>query len=230
MKKRNPLIPGMMWLPIFLALFGNTLAYYGTRLITTGRIHHDITSFLDEKIPLIPWTIAIYLGCYLFWIVNYVIGCRQEQEKAFRFMSADFLAKIVCLLCFLVFPTTNIRPVIEGNSLWDELMRLLYRLDAADNLFPSIHCLTSYFCFIAVRKNKKIPRWYQALSLFITISICLSTLTTKQHVLIDVAAGVLLAEISWRFVDKSGFSKWYANILTKAYMRITDRRVSEQKD
>lgn len=145
-------------------------------------------------------------------------------------MSADFLAKLVCLLCFLVYPTTNIRPDITGTSLWDELIRFLYRVDAADNLFPSIHCLTSYFCFIAVRNNKKIPRWYQVLSLFITISICLSTLTTKQHVLIDVAAGVLLAEISWLFVDKSGFSRRYANILTKVYRRITDRRLSEQKN
>lgn len=230
MKKRNRLIPGIMWIPILLSLACNMIAYYGTRLLTANWVHHDITGFLDEKIPLIPWTIVIYFGCYLFWIVNYVIGCRQDQEKAFRFMSADFLAKIVCLLCFLVFPTTNIRPVIEGNSLWDELMRLLYRLDAADNLFPSIHCLTSYFCFIAVRNNQKIPPWYQALSLFITISICLSTLTTKQHVLIDVIAGVLLAELSWLFVDKSGFSRRYANILTKVYVRITDRRVSEQKN
>lgn len=230
MKKRNRLIPGIMWIPIFLALVCNMIAYYGTRLVTTDWIHHDITSFLDEKIPLISWTIVIYFGCYLFWIVNYVIGCRQDQEKAFRFMSADFLAKLVCLLCFLVYPTTNIRPDITGTSLWDELIRFLYRVDAADNLFPSIHCLTSYFCFIAVRNNKKIPRWYQVLSLFITISICLSTLTTKQHVLIDVAAGVLLAEISWLFVDKSGFSRWYANILTKVYRRITDRRLSEQKN
>lgn len=230
MKKRNRLIPDIMWIPILLALVCNMIAYYGTRLVTTDWIHHDITSFLDEKIPLISWTIVIYFGCYLFWIVNYVIGCRQDQEKAFRFMSADFLAKLVCLLCFLVYPTTNIRPDITGTSLWDELIRFLYRVDAADNLFPSIHCLTSYFCFIAVRNNKKIPRWYQVLSLFITISICLSTLTTKQHVLIDVAAGVLLAEISWLFVDKSGFSRRYANILTKVYRRITDRRLSEQKN
>lgn len=230
MKKRDLIIPGLMRIPILLALAVNMMTYYGTRLFTADRVHYDITGTLDEKIPLVPWTVVIYYGCYLFWIVNYVIGCRQDQEKAFRFISADFLAKLVCFVCFLVFPTTNVRPAIEGSSVWDELMRLLYRLDAADNLFPSIHCLTSSFCFIAVRNNEKVPRWYQILSLLITVSICISTLTTKQHVLIDVAAGVLLAEISWLFVDKSGFSKRYANILTGIYIWLTGRRTCEQEN
>ena len=30
-------------------------------------------------------------------------------------------------------------------------MRFLYQVDAADNLFPSIHCLTSWFCYIGIR-------------------------------------------------------------------------------
>lgn len=227
---KGRIIPKIMRIPLILALVCNGLAYYGTRLLMSDRVHYDISSGLDEKIPLVPWTIVIYWGCYLFWVVNYVIGCRQEKEKAFRFISADFLAKIVCLLCFLVFPTTNTRPVIEGSSIWDELMRILYRVDAADNLFPSIHCLTSYFCFVAVRDNEKIPRWYRGLSLLITAAICVSTLTTKQHVIIDVAAGVLLAEVSWQFVDKSGFSRGYAHVVTKAYNRMGEGRMREQKN
>lgn len=223
MKKGGRIIPGIMRIPIFTALACNMAAYYGSRLFTSGRVHYDITGWLDGKIPLLPWTIVIYWGCYLFWIVNYVIGSRQDQEKAFRFFSADFAAKLVCLVCFLIFPTTNVRPDIEGNSLWDELMRALYRVDAADNLFPSIHCLTSHFCFIAVRGNEKIPKWYQVASFLITLSICISTLTTKQHVLIDVIAGVLLAEISWLAVEKTGFSRWYAAVMTRGFQRITGR-------
>lgn len=231
MKRRHQIIPDAMWVPIFLALSCNTLAYYGSRLLTESRIHHNISSCLDAKIPLVPWTIAIYWGCYIFWIVNYVIACRQEEEKAFQFMSADFLAKIVCFICFIVFPTTITRPVIEGNSLWDILMQFLYHLDAADNLFPSIHCLTSYFCFIAVRDNKKVPRWYQAASFIFFVSICISTLTTRQHVLIDVIGGILLGEICWQFVGKSGFSKWYAKITSRISINLAERKsMGEQKN
>lgn len=227
MKKGNQIIPGIMRLPIFLALACNMLAYYGSRPLMANRQHFNISNRLDDQIPLVSWTIIIYWGSYVFWIINYIIGCRQDREKAFRFISADFFAKLVCLLCFLLFPTTNIRPVIEGNSIWDELMRLLYRVDAADNLFPSIHCLTSAFCFIAVRGNEKIPKWYKTVSFLITASICVSTLTTRQHVLIDVIAGVALSELSWRFVEKSGFSRRYTDIISKIYYGMTKRRMCE---
>lgn len=211
--KTYKIIPKTMRLPLLLALFFNTLAYNGSRLLTGDRIHYNLSSVLDGQIPFIPWTVSIYLGCYAFWAINYVIGCRQEREKAFQFISADLLAKAICLLCFLAFPTTNIRPVIKGTSIWEELMRALYQLDAADNLFPSIHCLTSSFCFIAVRKNKAVPVWYRIASCIIAISIYISTLTTKQHVLIDVVSGIMISEISYALAGKSGFSKRYMNFI-----------------
>lgn len=224
MKKGNLIIPETMRIPIFLALACNMAAYYGSRLLTAEREHFNLSNHLDDQIPFIPWTIIIYWGCYVFWIVNYILGCRQDRERAFRFISADFFAKLVCLLCFLVFPTTNIRPVIEGDSIWEELMRMLYHLDAADNLFPSIHCLTSSFCFIAVRGNEKAPKWYKTASFLIAVGICVSTLTTRQHVLIDVIAGVALSELSWWFVEKSGFSRQYMGIILKINIWMAKRR------
>lgn len=224
MQKKTPIVPITMWIPLFLTLTVNCIAYNGTRLIMEGKFHFNIATNFDEQIPFLPWTIIIYWGCYVFWIVNYIIGCRQDREKAFQFMSADLFAKIVCMVFFIILPTTNIRPLIEGTSIWDELMRILYRVDAADNLFPSIHCLTSWFCFIAVRDNEKIPKWYKVLSFFIALSICVSTLTTKQHVLIDVIAGVVIAEGSYMIVSFTGFSKLYAASVLKTLMRIKRRR------
>lgn len=210
------IIPKNMQLPLALALIFNCITYYGARILTAERIHYDLSCGLDNRIPFMPWTVSIYWGCYLFWIANYIIGCRQHSEEAFRFVSADLAAKAVCLICFLALPTTNSRPPVEGGSVWAELMRILYRIDAADNLFPSIHCLTSWFCLIAVRKNPAIPGWYKAFSVLAAVSICLSTLTTKQHVLADVAGGIALAEGSRLFVEKSGFARQYARILSGA--------------
>ena len=212
-------IPGYSLFPLTLALFFNTAVYEGARLIA-GRWHHyNMESSLDRMLPFWPPAISVYLGCYLFWIVNYVIGCRQEMARAFRFLGADLAAKLVCLLCFLVFPTTNTRPVVEGVDVWAQAMRFLYEMDAADNLFPSIHCLTSTFCYLAVRGNERVPRWYRLTSLVITAAICVSTLTTRQHVLIDVAGGVALAVGSYVFVEKSGFRSWYAGAIEKLERR-----------
>lgn len=204
-----------MRLPLLFAIFCNTITYYGTRFVTSGWYHFDLSNAWDDRIPFVPWTVAIYLGCYLFWVVNYILGCRQDESTAFRFISADFVAKLVCLAIFLVFPTTNIRPAVEGTSFWDMVMVWLYAADAADNLFPSIHCLTSWFCLIAVRENPKIPGWYKVASLLFAIAVCVSTLTTKQHVIIDVVGGIALAEGSYLFVEKSGFSRRYAHCMQK---------------
>lgn len=225
MEKKTLLIPKATWLPLILTFACNDIAYFGTRLLMSDKKHFNLSNTLDGQIPFVPWTITIYWGCYLFWLVNYVIGCRQDKEEAFRFLGADLFSKLICLVCFLVFPTTNTRPIIEGHSIWEEGMRLLYQVDAADNLFPSIHCLASWLSFIAVRKNEKIPKWYRAASFLMAASVCVSTLTTKQHVLIDVAAGVGLGEFSYWFVGKSGLSKWYMDVMLKLEPKGWGKRV-----
>lgn len=215
MRRIKKMLPVEMWLSLLLVVVFNAVVYYGSRLIAAGRYHHDLTSWIDGQIPFVSWTLGIYGSCYLFWSVNYVIGCRQDTEKAYRFICADLCAKVVCLLCFLLFPTTNERPFVVGDSIWDEGMRMLYRIDTADNLFPSIHCLISQFCLIAVRDNEKVPEWYCIVSLLMVVSICISTLTTKQHVLPDVAAGILLAEGSYIFVEKSRMAERYSFLIKR---------------
>lgn len=205
---------GIMVIPLALALSWNLVTYYGTRLFTSDMRHINAEIFLDSSIPFVPWTAIFYLSCYLFWAVNYVIGCNRDREEAFRFISADFLAKTVCLLCFVFFPTTNTRPDITGTGIWDNVMRSVYTADAADNLFPSIHCLTSWFSFIAVRKNKAVPKFYIIFSLLYALAVCVSTLTTKQHVIIDMVGGVLLAEASYFIVKVTRFSYMYEKVIT----------------
>lgn len=221
MKKSSKifLIPGVMVLPLLLSFIWNSITYFGTRLITANRYHINAEIFLDAGIPFIPWTVTIYLACYVFWLINYILGSRQDKKEAFRFLSADFFAKTVCFICFILIPTTNTRPVITGTGIWDIIMAHLYKVDAADNLFPSIHCLTSWFSYIAVRKNKNVPEVYVAFSLLYALAICISTLTTKQHVVLDVLGGVGLAELSY-FLVSFGFADAYERFVSKLNRRL----------
>ena len=47
----------------------------------------------------------------------------------------------------------------------------------------------------ASAEKKEIPVWYQRVSAVLAILVFVSTLLTKQHVLVDVAGGILLAEL-----------------------------------
>lgn len=179
---------------LLVAFLWNQSVYSGARWIAGGWHHYDMTTEADLLIPFLPWTISIYFGCYLLWCVNYFLCAAQARENRDRFFCADILAKGLCFVLFLAIPTTNARPTVDGGTVWDMLMRFLYRIDSADNLFPSIHCLASWMCWTGVRKRKDIPGVYRWFSLAAALTVCVSTLTTRQHVIVDVIAGILIAE------------------------------------
>ncbi len=198
------------------AFLWNQAVYWLSRLIASGWYHCDMTTAADRLVPFVPWTVSIYFGCYLLWSVNYLICALYDREERDRYFCADTIAKAVCFILFVAIPTTNIRPVIDGTGLWDSLVRFLYSIDSADNLFPSIHCLASWLCWIGVRGRKNIPLWYRILSLLAASAVCVSTLTTRQHVIADAIVGILIAELCY-FI--SGFPK-IRGAYTAMYTRI----------
>ena len=198
--------------PLCMAVLCNFAVYCGCSVLTKNWNLHSLAIPLDYQIPLVPWTILIYFGCYIFWVVNYILIYRRSREYAYRFFIADFLSRIVCLLFFVLYPTTLERPIVEESGFFYDAIRFLYWIDAPTNLFPSIHCLVSWFCFIGIVDDKTIPLWYRIASFFIAVAVFVSTLTTRQHVILDVVGGVALAQICfwisqktrlWRFFEKS---------------------------
>ncbi len=222
-EKFSKLLPDYARLPLLLVVVWNQSVYYGARLLTMNRYHYNIELDIDRAIPFLPWTVSIYFLCYLFWAANYIICARQDKETAYRFMCADCLAKGICFVCFLLLPTTNIRPIVEGNTIWDELMRFLYASDSADNLFPSIHCLVSWFCYIGIRGKQNIPLWYRGFSFAAAIAVFFSTLATRQHVMVDVIGGVILAEVCYWITGHTGITKAYTRLMDK--LRRANRKI-----
>ncbi len=145
------LLPRYSYVAVIFAFLFNTVVYTGARAIAGGWTHHNIESSIDRMIPFFAPSAAIYLGCYLFWAVNYILIARQGKEEVCRFFAGDFLSRVICLIFYLVFPTTNIRPEVVPDGFWNQVMLWVYSVDAADNLFPSIHCLVSWFCYIGIR-------------------------------------------------------------------------------
>lgn len=196
-KRIASVLPAHSRLAAFFALLCFLLPYYGGRLLNSGLLHHDLGTAIDAAIPTVPWTITVYYLSYLFWFINYLLAARRDEEHAFRFFCADFLAKVTCLLCFIVFPTATVRPPVQGDSFWCFLLRGLYQIDSPDNLFPSMHCLSSVLATLGIASEKRIPLWYRVGSFVFTAAICVSTLTTKQHWIADVISGVTLGAAAY---------------------------------
>ena len=179
---------------LLAALVWNMAVYYGSRLFTTGMVHHSVALPLDGRIPLFVPFVVPYVLSYPFWLFNYWLIAREDRETCRRVMTAEIAAKTVCLIVFLVFPTAMERPELTGSDPFSWVLRIIYA-DPADNLLPSIHCLESWLCFRGLKGCRKTPGWYKAFSFFFALSVFASTVLVKQHVIVDCPAAVLIAEL-----------------------------------
>lgn len=208
-------IPRYAALSLVVALAWNGVIYQGSILLRQGDAMWDMTTWLEEIIPFQPAWIIVYFGCFLFWGANYILISRRGKEEWFRFLWADLCAELVCGIFFILMPTTNIRPEVTGTDLASQLVVMLYQVDPPQNLFPSIHCMVSWFCFIGVRLDRRIPLWYRGFNCMFALAVCASTLFLKQHCLPDVFAGILLAEATYAIAQRTEFYRPIQRLLLR---------------
>ena len=194
-KKLYNLIPRYGWIMLICFLSFNMLTYYGARLFIMDAYKYDLTIALDKIIPLRTEWIIIYVLSYLQWAVGLILAARERKGLCYHVLGGEIIAKFFCLICFLLFPATIVRPEITGTAPWDYLTRIIYSIDTPDCLCPSLHCLESYVCFRAATLSEKMPRWYAWVMGIFTLLVFASTVLVKQHFVVDIFAGVAVGEI-----------------------------------
>ncbi|MFQ9346099.1 MAG: hypothetical protein ACLR2O_12175 [Coprococcus sp.] len=191
------------------------MVYWGVPLLRTGIKTHNLSGPADEVIPFMPQFIIIYFGCYLFWVVNYFMASMREEKVKYRFFTADFYARLVCMLCFIFYPTTNTRPVLAGTDIWTQAVRFCIQLISQSICFRPFTAWQAGSAAIAVRKNRKISNWYKAFSVLMTVLVVISTLALRQHVWQDAVAGILLAEVTWQISRRTNGWQIYRRLTEK---------------
>lgn len=177
------------------ALVWQLSLYFLAKLLTDNRYHYSLAISLDSKIPFVPEFMLIYWGAYISWGLNYILAARESREHCRRSITADLIAKAVCFVIFLLLPTTIARPGIVGGGLTAWLSRIMYAADTPVALFPSIHCLDSWLCWRFLTDCKKVPRRYKWVNFVFSLLVCASTVLVKQHVFVDIFAGIAAAEL-----------------------------------
>lgn len=196
-------IPKFALLPVLCIFIYQSTVYFGTKLINHNFYHYDLTTGLDNITPLIAWFSIIYVGCYVFWAINYILVGKITKEHFYKFATSIFISYTLCGIIFVIFPTSINRPDITVNSFSDMVMNYVYSSDTPVNLFPSMHCLISWFCYIGIRNCKEICISYRIFSLIMAILVCISTVTIKQHFIVDIFAGIIIAEAVYYLVKRS---------------------------
>jgi membrane-associated phospholipid phosphatase len=163
-------------------------------LITPGQSLHRPELALDRAIPLQPYWVFAYGSLYAFLILLPIFILRHEEHIR-RTAFAYLLVWITSYACFLLYPTVAPRPEkVIGNEFVFWALRFLYSSDPPYNCFPSLHVAHS---FVSVFTCYRVHR-----GVGITAAICagfmaVSTIYTKQHYVVDVMAGILLASLAY---------------------------------
>jgi len=148
---------------------------------------------VDRMLPLVPLWALIYGALYLFLILLPVFVVRQEEQIR-RTVNAYLLVWITAYVFFVVYPTAAPRPpkvVGEGFAVWG--LRFLYSSDPPYNCFPSLHVAHS---FVSALTCYRVHRGLGVVATICAALVAISTLFTKQHYVVDVLAGALLAALA----------------------------------
>jgi membrane-associated phospholipid phosphatase len=155
----------------------------------------DYTTALDRAIPLVSQFVWPYQICYVFpFLPLFVL---RDWHRFNRAILALVMANTVAFTIHVFVPVAFPRPEL-GHSLSDSYLRLIYAGDFSPGAckLPSLHVTFAWIVYFACRKQR-LSRAGDLAVLLVAALISVSTLFVKQHILIDVVAGFVLAWVSW---------------------------------
>lgn len=170
----------------------------------------DVTIKMDDYIPFIEEFIIPYILWYPFMYGLLIYYCFVSRKEYFVGLSSMVIGKLICFCVYCVWQTTVPRPEVVGDDIFAQLVRFIYSQDEPVNCLPSIHVLTTLIMMILAFRRRESHKWEAMLVFVVGILIIISTLFTKQHAILDVFAGIILAfivyaAVQYVFVEKRKF-------------------------
>lgn len=156
--------------------------------------------WIDLKIPFLSWFVFPYMSWMPVMYLAFIYFAIVDRKIYWRVLAAYNIAVMGCNVIFLLFATYVPRPDIEPSNLALTLVQFIYNNDAPLNCFPSVHCLTSYLLFITINRDLKLGNVSRIAWSVLMWLIIASTVFIKQHSLLDVVGGILVAEVTYQLV------------------------------
>ena len=146
---------------------------------------------IDRWLPVISWSAWVYFSLWIFICIPQAL--MGDRRVMLYYLGGALLLSIIGLSIFLFYPTAV--PVWDIDWSRYPVLEFLKSTDKAANACPSLHVGFATFsgCWLVwlIRRLNLSPVW-GVLSILWGLAIIVSTLTTKQHVLLDVVFGILL--------------------------------------
>lgn len=200
---------GFLYLPWFC---------YLERTVKTG--YHIMHVALDDYIPFCEYFIVPYLLWFLYVSVVVLFLFFTNKEEYYRLCIYLFSGMTISLIiCTFFHNGTDFRPSLDPDkNIFTRLVSALYATDTPTNVFPSIHVYNSICIHVAVARNTLLKKYpiVQHASFVLMVLICMATVFLKQHSIVDVFGGFLMAYILYFVV----YGYRYADAQKKAPTKV----------
>ncbi|MFO1504084.1 MAG: phosphatase PAP2 family protein [Steroidobacteraceae bacterium] len=154
---------------------------------------------VDRALSFLPWSGLLYFAAFPFLLGTFL--SLRSFEHASRFLYACLVAQVIAMLVFLLWPTTYPRgdfPLpADAGGLAAALVAFCRQADLPLNCLPSLHVSTVTLCLVTQWHCTPGGKRAAPLLLPAGLAMIASTLTFKQHYLLDVIAGLVLGYASW---------------------------------
>ncbi|HIU88461.1 MAG TPA: hypothetical protein IAB10_06000 [Candidatus Avilachnospira avistercoris] len=192
----------LLYLPLYLAAF--------FIIDNIPAEHYIISCPLDEFIPfnqymIIPY--AIWYAWFPGWLLFFLLRSGEEFKRLAVVM---FSGMTISLIIYVVWPNgIDLREPITGTDVCSSMLKLLRSVDTPYGVCPSIH-ISSIMAIALVIQDSKLPVFTdtaKAYCIVIALMIAYATMATKQHSIVDVAAGALLSVVLY-YIYPAVYKRW----------------------
>lgn len=150
---------------------------------------------LDQLIGFVPLALPVYLSLWVYVSLPPLFFI--DRRELLHYGLAIALTCLSGLGVFYFWPTAAPAPDVDWLKYPD--MQFLKNIDAAGNACPSLHVATAVFSGVWLHhllRGFSAPSWLLLLNALWCAGIAWSTLATRQHVAVDVVAGITLGGLA----------------------------------
>ncbi len=156
---------------------------------------------IDFRIPFLDFFVWPYISAYFLNTFGVFLITKDLGYETFKKITVAYFMNLFVLVCFyFMLPMKAIRVGIDpGSSIGSLMVFLLHKAMFPYNTFPSAHVSYSFLTALVAYS----VRYKYRMVIFIDSSLIIfSTLFIKEHVLLDVVVGVILAFICFKEREK----------------------------
>jgi membrane-associated phospholipid phosphatase len=186
------------WALGLLAAGVQGLVYFGVGHMTRPRSTTLLDTALDRAIPFWPWTVWLYLPFYAGIFVIALAAIRSR--RLFHRTLVGVLGTLAVgtaghVLVAAEYPRPLVSPPWSDATL--AFLGWVQSVDPPSNVFPSLHVAQSSAIALILRHDRPT---LGLVTIVMAALLALSTLTTKQHFVADVLAGIGVALLARKLV------------------------------